>query len=150
MKQFNVHDETHQLGKELSLKMKKSLIDVVQEALVMYRDKFEKEGDDDKLVDRFLREASEGLAVTVAAVMTGALTKMAQMLEEAQVTSLSIVRTEVPIVIEATVEKLRKAQEELEAEQLRELERLLAEAETERDAVAADSSADGAVEVDML
>lgn len=116
MKQFNVRDETHRLGRELSIRTGKSLLNVISEALLLYRDKLEKEGGEDQLIDRFLREASSVIVERLCIVIPEALS------------------TEVPKIVEATVEKLRKVQEEIEERQLRELSQLaieptLAEAE---------------------
>ena len=140
MKQFNVRDETHRLGRELSLKANRSVLDVVQEALAMYQRKLRGEESGDKLVDKFLREASVVLTERMYAAVSEA------------------VREEVPKIIEATIEKLRVAQEELQAEQLRELEQLLAEAEEAKAALAAPTTstllqstvADGAVEPEAV
>jgi len=134
MKQFNVRDETHQLGRELSCKTGKCLLDVVQEALSLYQDKLEP-SQDDKLVNRFLQEAAEELTTKMCETLTAATVKMSRVIEEAHVSIHKVVRVEVPLVVEATAERLREAQEVLEAEQLRELEQLLAEAEAEKAAL---------------
>lgn len=109
MRQVNVRDETHQLVRELSLKADKSILDVVQDALLLYQDKLEEKSDDDKLIGRLLREA-------VSVIVEGVHAKIIVIVPEA---------------VEVVAEKLRKERERVENEKLRELQQALVEAEAE-------------------
>lgn len=123
MKQFNVRDETHKLGRELSLATGKSLLDVVNEALEMYKKSFEATQREDEfsvLTDSFLERASD---VWVHRILN---------------TVFDIVHEEVPRAVEVVVKKLRVEQKRIEGQQVAELERLLDEAEADK------AAADGA------
>lgn len=114
MKQLNVRDETHKLGRELSLKTGKSLLDVVKEALEQYEQSL-RVVDEDDIVNKYLNETASVIVERLCMVLP------------------EVLREEVPKVVEATVRELRRLQEELREQQAKELERLLLEAEAEDD-----------------
>lgn len=77
MKQFNVKDDTHALGKALSYETHKSLIVVVEEALEMY-DRSLKEGgsegwSEDVLIGKLLRRAADVIARGLCETMSDAI-----------------------------------------------------------------------------
>lgn len=113
MKQFNVRDETHALGRELSYKTGKSLIVVVQEAMELYSASLEESESDGEsmnvLIDRLLREASGVMEEELCAVMC------------------SLVHREVTRAVAVAIEKLyeeRAKESERQAQLLREADDL--------------------------
>lgn len=115
MKQVNVRDETHQLCRQLSLKTGKSILNVIQGALILYQDKFEEKSAEDKLVDRLLREVSEHIHATVIDAVDGVVCK------------------ELPIAIEAAAKILYEAQAKIVAQEQRELTAAFTEATAEEE-----------------
>ena len=112
MKQFNVRDDTHALGRELSHITGKSIIIVVSEALELYALKL-KEGDsdaEDVLIKKLLREATGIMEEELCAVMC------------------SLVHSEVTRAVVNVAMKLRERQEEVFEAQKREVEQILKEA----------------------
>ena len=115
MKQFNVRDDTHELGRELSHTTGKSIIVVVGEALELYALRL-KEGDSDEedmLIKKLLQEATGVMEEELCAVMC------------------SLVHREVTRAVEDVVAKLRKRQAEVLEEQKLEIELILKEARPE-------------------
>lgn len=100
MKQFNIHDETHLLGRKLSLETGKSLLVVVKEALELYQRRLGGTVNED---DAFFQKAMNTLTRLVC----------------------EVIHEEVPKV----VTKVRELQEEARVEHIHELEDLIAEAE---------------------
>lgn len=115
MKQFNVRDDTHALGRELSFATGKSIIVVVSEALELYALKI-KEGDSDEedvLIKKLLHEATGLMEEELCAVMC------------------SLVHREVTRAVTNAAMKLRERQEEMQEKQKREIEQILKEARPE-------------------
>lgn len=75
MKQFNVRDETHALGRQLSYETGKSLIVVVQEAMELYEKSLgeAKVEDTDEMVTRLLSEAASVIVERLCVVIPGVL-----------------------------------------------------------------------------
>lgn len=73
MKQFNVRDETHALGRKLSYETDKSLIDVVSEAMEMYEESLEatdtEQRDEDRMIDNVLQQIADKLEVVLCSSM---------------------------------------------------------------------------------
>ena len=113
MKQFNVHDVTHKLGRLLSLQTGKSIMAVVDEALEMYERSLKESGEEDELVDRLLNEAAAAIAERLCIVVP------------------EVLREEVPRVVESTVRELHRLQEEMRQQQAKELEQVLRESTPE-------------------
>lgn len=109
MKQFNVRDETHLLGRELSVRSGKNLLTVVHEALELFEKSLEESGGEDELVDRFLSEAASTIVERTGKVLT------------------IILHEEVPKAVEEATVELRRRQEELREQQAEELEQILKE-----------------------
>lgn len=113
MKQFNVRDDTHALGRSLSYETNKSLIVVVQEAMEMYEKSLKVKEDEneneDALANRLLNEAA---SVIVARIC---------------ITISEVVREEVPKAVGEMIAKLqeeRAKESERQAQLLRESEAL--------------------------
>lgn len=113
MKQFNVRDETHALGRDLSHKTGRSIIIVVQEALEQYERSLRGGNEEDELISRLLDEAAAAITERLCVVIPAAL------------------RVVVPTVVEAAVVELRRVQEELREQQAKELEEILRESTPE-------------------
>jgi len=109
MKQFNVREETHKLGRLLSLQTQKSILDIVHEALELYQKSREGHAEEDDLVSRCLNEAASAITKRMRIVVPVMLDEM--ILEAVE---------------KATIE-LRRLQEQVRAEQAKELEELLRE-----------------------
>ena len=101
MKQFNVREETHKLGRLLSLKTGKSVIVVVQEALELY----EKKLDGSEVESNLLQRAADVIVKRMSRV----------------------VREEVPFAIG----EFERLQEEMRQQQAKELEQALRESTPE-------------------
>lgn len=103
MKQFNVRDGTHKLGRELSLRTGKSILDVVQEALEVY---------EKKLVGP---EEERGILLRAVTVIDE---RMCEAVHEG---------------VLSTIDEVLRLQEELREQQAKEMEQLLAETSTGED-----------------
>jgi len=107
VKQFNVHDETHQLGKELSLRTGKSLLVLIHEALEKYKKSIEEVKHEDELVSRLLNEAAGVIVKRLCAIVP------------------EVIHKEVPKAVKSAVNKLRRLQAEEFEKQKQEIEQIL-------------------------
>lgn len=82
MKQFNVYDETHKLGRELSLRTGKSLLIVVSEALKLYRDKIEGSVKENDLLLRAVTVIEERMCLVVHEEVSHAIDEVVRLQEE--------------------------------------------------------------------
>lgn len=109
MKQFNVRDDTHKLGRELSHITNKSIIEVVGEALIVYSNRLRESSDENMLVDRFLNEATGEIVEKMRNVMHEKLDEIVQQ------------------AVEKAATELLRLQEEVRVEQAKELEQTIRE-----------------------
>ena len=82
MKQLNVRDETHLLGKVLSAKSGKSLLDVVEEALRLYNKKLEADESESDLLQRAASVIDERMCRIVHEEVVSAMDEVTRLQEE--------------------------------------------------------------------
>jgi len=82
MKQFNVRDVTHVLGKLLSLQTGKSVLDVVHEALEMYQRNFENNEQESEILQRAVAVIDERMCQVVHEEVAHAMDELSRLQEE--------------------------------------------------------------------
>ncbi len=85
MKQFNVRDDTHQLGKLLSAQTGKSLLDVVGEALELYEAKFDGTESENEILLRAVTVIDEHMCKVVHEEVLHTMDEVNRLREELRV-----------------------------------------------------------------